>query len=370
MSGKTNIRLVLYGPSTAYGAKRRSNVKKFTWYVTWYDGRIRRERSLGVHHGDDYAPALSAFIEGGGQNASGRNNSAPARVGATAEAQTDSVCEILTHYHDQHGLHAIDASGLKRRVDLLKKFFATDKLPDLTELRCRAFADTRRKESTARLELGTLQTAIRYGAVKTNPPRNALITVWRPPKPDRKDRVMSRSEQARMLWHWRRRRHLRLILRLLIWTGARVSSVLDLRWERNAEGGWVDLKAGVIHLKPHGRARTKKEKPTIPIPPHLTNALRIAKQAGHEQVCASDRTGAAPSLKSFEGTWADACRDLKIVGVTPHTTRHTTITDLIERKEHPSLVSRLTGASIETIHREYLHLKPSAVAHLVKRRRS
>jgi integrase len=355
-AGEATVRVMLCGPNTAYGAKRRRGLKNYIWYAYWYDGRIRRERSLNVPHGQDYWPALEALIA---------NQAGAAAAVANA---ADQITSILDHYWQERGRFAVDARGCKNRIENLKKFFAKDTLDTLTETRCREYDATRRKRGTARVELVTLATAIRYGAVLTSPPRHRLVAVWRPPEPESKDRVMSRSEQARLLWRWRRRRHFRLILRLLIATSARITSVLELRWTRDDKGGWVDLEGGHIHLNPHGRAITNKRKPVVPIPPHLYPALRAAKALGSEWVCVSPSRGRVPSLRTFDRAWKVACGRLGIHGTTPHTTRHTRITELVKAKEHPTLVSHLAGLTMATMHKKYLHLQADDLQGLVKRK--
>ncbi len=40
----TGPKLVLYGPDTRRGAKKRAGFKNYVWYVVWSDRGVKRER--------------------------------------------------------------------------------------------------------------------------------------------------------------------------------------------------------------------------------------------------------------------------------------------------------------------------------------
>lgn len=356
--------LVLYGPTTAHGAKRRPKLKRYIWYVEWYDETgARRERSLRVERGADYSGAFARFLAG--------HREVP--------AESELISDVLVRYWSDHGQHTISAQSLGSAVTRLIEAFAGKSLADIDEQSCRAYVRSRPSKGTARTELTILSAAIKHGADRK---KNSYVKVWRPDAPPGRDRLMTRDEYAKLLRYWRRERERNgvpvrvvrqhrtycIILRLLISTGARLNSIVTLGFKPRSGGGHIDLDREVIVLNPHGRSRTKKEKPTIPIPRHLIPALKRAHDRNNEHLCVG-RYGKPISMWAFEQAWRKACAELKIVGTSPHCVKHTTVTDLVDEKQDLALISRLTGTTPATLLKKYTHLRPQSVEHLTRRRR-
>jgi site-specific recombinase XerD len=355
---------VLYGPTTAHGAKRRPKLKRYIWYVEWYDeAGTRREHSLRVERGDDYTGALESFLAGRRE----------------VPAESELISDVLVRYWNDHGQHTISAQSLGSAVKRLLESFDGKTLADLSEQLCRDYERSRPSRGTARTELTILSAAIKHGADRG---KNSYAKVWRPDPPPGRDRLMTRDEYARIIRYWRRevkkgdvavrvvRQHRTycIILRLLISTGARLNSIVTLGFKPRTGGGHIDLARGVIVLNPHGRSKTKKEKPTIPIPRHLIPALKRAHARNNEHLCVG-RHGKPISMWAFEQAWRKACAELKIVGTSPHCVKHTTVTDLVDEKQDLALISRLTGTTPGTLLKKYTHLRPQSVEHLTRRRR-
>src|SRR5690606_10789978 len=92
------------------------------------------------------------------------------------------------------------------------------------------------------------------------------VPVILPPEPDPRDRWLSRSEVAALLWASRTpqaRLYMPLFILLGIYTGRRKEAILSLRWPQ------VDLERGRIDFEIRGRKRTKKRRGVVPIPPRL-----------------------------------------------------------------------------------------------------
>jgi integrase len=340
------IKVHLFGPDTRHGAKKRPNLKTYIWHAVWYEGKIRRERSLSCGKDEDYSEQLTALQD------SLNGKRIPAREALT-------VLDILDNYATVRVPGAINTRGLKERILTLAKFFDGMLVDDINEQLCREYAKTRNSDGTARLELGTLKSAL---VLAEEPPiKLHKIPVWRPAEPESRDRVMSRAERQAFLTHWQNRPHFSLAFRIAYETGARIGSILALRWDESPDGGRVDLDRGYIFLNPHMRNTTKKRKPSIPIPPALLADLTLLKTKGMPWVCQARPDMAAPNIRTFEKAWRAAATKLEIEGTSWHTLRHTRVTDLVIAGGDLLQISQLTGMSLATLQKKYLHLQPDFV---------
>lgn len=123
-----------------------------------------------------------------------------------------------------------------------------------------------RSDSTIRKELEMLRAALRSWYGPKAPP------VWMPPPAKPRDRYLTREELTTLLEHIDTP-HIRLFVILAVTTGARMSALLDLNWNR------VDLDRGVIDLNPAGRDTTNKRRAVVPIAPRADAELRKALEA-------------------------------------------------------------------------------------------
>ncbi|WHZ33457.1 site-specific integrase [Sagittula sp. MA-2] len=118
-------------------------------------------------------------------------------------------------------------------------------------------------------ELGHLQSALKFAAkvrrIKLAP------TIWRPAKPAGDKRILDKGE-ARALLDGARDAHIRLALALLLGTGARLGSVLDLTWDR------VDFDRGTINLRLPD-SKTRKGRAIVPMNAGIRAALDVAQRA-------------------------------------------------------------------------------------------
>ena len=109
---------------------------------------------------------------------------------------------------------------------------------------------------TARRELETLSAAVghayREGRI------NYRVAVWLPDKPPARDRYLSKSELARLLWAaWRnpRAKHLVRFILIGLYSSTRHEAILRLQWMPNTTGGWVDLEQRLIRRKASARPK-------------------------------------------------------------------------------------------------------------------
>lgn len=102
---------------------------------------------------------------------------------------------------------------------------------------------------TARRELETLSAAIGYAYRERK--LRFVVPVTLPAKSQPRDRWLTRTEVARLLWaamraDQRKSRHLVRFILTGLYTGTRYKAMLRLRWIPATDSGWVDLDAGII----------------------------------------------------------------------------------------------------------------------------
>ena len=172
--------------------------------------------------------------------------------------------------------------------------------------------------STIRRELGVLQAAINYS--HREGVLAQLVSVTLPPHGKPKERYLTRSELASLIWV--SPRHLRRFIVLSIYTGRRKEAVLGLKWKPNSKNGWVDLKAGMINFLGSDEIETAKRKGSIRIPPKLLSHF----QSWHDPDVSSVITYNGRSIKDVKKAFAIACGKAGVGGATPHTLKHTAVT--------------------------------------------
>ncbi|MBK0326289.1 site-specific integrase [Rhodobacteraceae bacterium F11138] len=292
---------------------------------------------------------------------------------ATASEMT--VAAALVTYANEHAPNVKDPARIGYAIEALVPFWGERPLSTITRETCRAYGRSRRKvvkqdsktkevlettpvaPSTIRKELGTLAAAITYcrdeGYV-VNPPKVHL-----PAKTEPKDRWLTRSEAARLLWSaWRNpeSKHLAKFILVGLYTGTRKTAILRLRFTPNTSGGWVDTERGTMYRRGLGEADTKKKRPAIRLPRQLAAHLRCWEQS-HGRWVVEYKGAGVGSIKTAWGT-ALAESGLTGTGVTPHTLRHTAITWAMQAGADIWETAGYFGVSIETMHRVYAHHHP------------
>lgn len=120
-----------------------------------------------------------------------------------------------------------------------------------------------RADSTIRTELELLRACLKSQMGAVAPP------TWVPPASPPRDRYLTREELTRLLDHIETP-HVRLFVILAATTGARMSAILDLTWDR------VDMVRGTINFRPAGRHETNKRRTVVPINVRAREALETA----------------------------------------------------------------------------------------------
>lgn len=354
-------RLELYGPDSRFGARAKKGFKDFIWYIVWYEGRLRRERSTGTGERKQAEEAFGAWL-------TERSRERRATQGPRGPAEM-TVAEALTLYTDVHAPKVVDGARIAFAVDALLPFWGSRPVSDVKAATCELYGVQRKKApGTIRRELETLRAAINFSVRQGYLTLGAPVTL--PGKPPAKERWLSRSEAAALIRAARKdpraRRHLPLFILIALYTGARKESILQLQWKVRhvvpTEGGVIDLAAGIIDFN-GGRPTTKKRRAKVPIPHRLMRFLapqrRLTDKWVLEQKVATpdDRLARAP-IASIKHSFATACINAKLEDVTPHVLKHTCITWMLQRGVDEWDVAGWTETSVDTIRRVYGHHSP------------
>lgn len=180
----------------------------------------------------------------------------------------------------------------------------------ITKADCRDYIAARRKigrtNSTIRTELEILRACLRWHLGDDAPVISA------PPPSKARDRYLSKAERDRLL-EVIETPHVRLFVILALTTGARMSALLDLTWDR------VNFQHGTLDLNPAGRDITNKRRTVLP----MNSRARIELEKAHEARL-SDYVieYAGKPIKSVKTAVKAAARRAG-VPCSPHVFRHT-----------------------------------------------
>jgi integrase len=167
----------------------------------------------------------------------------------------------------------------------------------------------------------------------------------------RRDRVLSRDEEARLLAACEKpqRGHLRSIIIALVDTALRKGELCGFLWSD------VDLEAGTIRIRAT-IAKTAKAR-TVPI----TLRLRRELERMREEVPYKDGETVYGVFGDFKRAFAAACVDAEITGLRIHDLRHTGTTRMIEAGMPAAQVMVVTGHSEFSTFRRYVSADDEAV---------
>lgn len=281
--------------------------KRAVYYIRWTENGRSRERTTGQSEFRRAEEAFAAWLLERGR----AGNFSPRSPDKTA------IADVLADYANEHGPRTSAPDRIAYAVDRLLEFWDASAVDAIRPETCRRYkAERGASDGTVRRELGVLRAAVNH-AVKEGR-LTAAPFVWLPPAPPAKDRWLTRSEAAALLRGARSepsvRLHLPLFVLLGLYTGARKEAILSLRWTQ------IDLVRNRIDLNTSGRRQTNKRRPIIPIPRRLGWFLRKAHQRAS---CPYVIHRNGRRLSDVKKGFAAACKRAGLIGVTPHTLRHT-----------------------------------------------
>jgi integrase len=214
---------------------------------------------------------------------------------------------------------------------------------DLLDWRQRLAQNSRRQ---ADLVFGLFRRIIAWGVERGMTLHNPCAGVRRLYSGDRRDKVWTSEQEAAFLKS--APAHMRLPFLLALWTGQRQGDLLKLTW--------ADYNGTHIHLKQN---KTGAEV-TIPVSKILKAALAQRKsevlKSGVDPSALGQRTiltttkGKSWTSDGFRTSWAKACKEAGVEGVTFHDLRGTAVTRLSIAGCSIPQIATFTGHSLKNVH--------------------
>lgn len=302
---------------------------------------------------------------------------------------------LLVYLNDHIDPHKLDDDKtaqerhLEQTIGRLNDQFGGKMLIELNTKLCKDYVKTRPGQGGARRDLEILRAAINHHSAENL--HYGKVSVWLPEKGEARERWLTRSEAAAMIWKAYRyreiqtihvgpnkgqkvvtdRRPLRHVARFLLigcYTGTRAGAIASAAKKRTEGKSFVDLVNGVYYRKAVGKKQTNKRQPPAPLPPRLLAHLRRWDRAGIAKEHFVEFNG-KPVLsvkKAFRKVVQLSKIDTSEGNVTPHTLRHTAATWLMQMSVPVWVAAGYLGMTAETLERNYGHHHPDHLSEAVQ----
>lgn len=262
------------------------------------------------------------------------------------------IADVLSAYAVDIAAHRSTASNIAYNLGNLAAWWGTKTAAEATTRNCRAYAKTKTAPAAA-ADLKYLQAALRHWHVEYAP-FPALPTIWRPDEGSPRQRWLTPSEAARLLWAARRTPHLARMIVLGLRTGSRPGVCKAIEWS------WIDLDRGVMYRRAPGSAeRGNKHTPPVRLGRKMLAHLRRWKRLDGGRCKWVVHYDGRP-IDDPHTSWNRAITRAGLSDdVTPHVLRHTRATWLLQAKIDPWEAAGSLGMSLRTLLRVYGHHAPT-----------
>lgn len=265
------------------------------------------------------------------------------------------IAEVLAAYGSEAAPEKPSARNIGYHISNLLKWWGSKRVADIGVKSCKEYVKTK-KPAGAWADLKTLKAAVKYWHLEYGP-LDSLPLFWKPQLNQPKERWLTRSEAARLLWAARRYQHLRRFILLGLYTGSRPGVLLRLRWPQ------VDLGTELMSRTPAGKAQDKRKRaPKVKLGRRIMAHLRRWKRLdGDEQVVCHFLDRWHPGAREVvdpHGAWDKIIAEAKLPGVTRHTLRHTRATWMMQKGVPIWEAAGFLGMTVKTLERVYGHHSP------------
>lgn len=273
-----------------------------------------------------------------------------------------SCADILNIYVREKAPTTRSLDWILYTASSANEFWGDKTLADVRGQTCREYVEWRCSQGvsdqTARHDLKTFRAAINYYHAEYGP-LNAVPKITLPAKGPARQRWLTRSEAARLLWAARRTPHVARFVLIGIYTGTRSKAALRLRWMPSLDAGWFDLDAGVLYRRGEDETETSKRRPPARIHerllPHLRRWCRLDSELGVVDVCHYNGRSVGKLRRSWASIREKAGLDNSVV---PHCLRHTCVTWLLQANVPTWEVAGFVGMDEGTLRSTYGHHAP------------
>lgn len=280
-----------------------------------------------------------------------------------------TIADVLNIYLTDKAPTLSRPHELGQRVKRLAQFCEDRTLEDINGAFCREYVKRHGSASMAKRELEDLRAAVNHHAKEGL--CSATVRVWVPEKAEPRDRWLTRSEAARLLWAaWRyrevqkgratarrSRQHIARFVLVALYTGTRAGAVCAASLERGIGRSFIDLENGTFERKPLGSRRTKKRQPPVRLPDRLLAHIRRWHRLGLCTRAVVQWDG--QPVKRVDKAFGRAAKDAGLgADVNRHTLRHTAVTWAMQNRADLWDAADFFGMSVETLIRHYGHHHP------------
>lgn len=277
------------------------------------------------------------------------------------------IADVLSIYDTDIVEPHADSKRIAKRIARLNEWWGGKTLAQVTGATCRAYAASRPGPGGARRDLQDLSAAI--GHHHREGFHREEVKVWLPAKGNARERWLTRSEIARLVWTcWRAResgeragegrhtmRHLARFVLLAYATASRPGAVLSASWEAASGRSYIDLERGVFYRLKDGGRVTNKRQPPVPLPGKMLAHLRRWRRLGGSYVV----EWRGEPVGRVKVGFASAVELTGLgKGVSPHTLRHSAVTHMLIDGVDPWQVAGYAGMSEAVMRQHYAHHHP------------
>jgi integrase len=318
----------------------------YTYYACWYDPKTLRTQRKSLATGDPTeAQARFALFLQAGQ-----------AIYAPQATNGLTVAAALKDYYSEHritklGGHAFENGPMAHLVEHLGRIL----IQDVDVPTCREYVRVRTLEGaspgTIRGEVANLLTAAKHAVKWKRLKLTEMPQVEVPAAGPPRERWLTHAE-LQALRETIRPSDARDFVDLCYWTASRKTAILMLTKFQ------VNLTQQRIRLSKPGEAVTKKRRPVVPIAPELLPVVqRLCKETEGEYLLPK---------RDYDWHFDHAVEKLGLIGVSPHTLRHTRITHLLQQGVAPWAVAGLAGLNLMTLVTVYGHHCPDHLQEVIQ----
>ena len=291
------------------------------------------------------------------------------------------IADVLAIYDEDCGERQKNKPKYDERLIRLTKWWGGKTLASVTGESCRDYVKFRRSNGGSRRDLEDLRAAINYHAKQGF--HRGVVCVVLPEKGLPRERWLTRSEAAKLLWTcWRYRetqtvhigklkgqkietnkrplRHIARFILIGLYTGTRAGAIATASPYRAEGKSFVDLDSGIFNRLAVGKRASAKRQTPVPLPNRLLAHLRRWSRLGISKCHFVEWNGTpVSSVKTgFGSAVRIAGLDVTVGNVTPHTLRHTAATWLMQAATPMWEAAGFLGMSEKTLRDTYGHHHP------------
>lgn len=265
------------------------------------------------------------------------------------------IAEVLAAYGNEVAPHKASARNMGYNISNLLKWWGDKRVAEITKKSCREYVKTKTPQAAGQ-DLKILRIAVKYWNDEYGP-LDAMPVFEVPSGNPPKERWLTRSEAARLLWAARRYQHMRRFILLGLYTGSRPGVILKLQWSQ------INFSSAVMSRTLEGQIQDKKKRaPKVKLGRRILAHLRRWKRIDGDQKLVCYFTGPNhPGIREVadpHGAWAKIIEASKLYGVTRHTLRHTRATWMAQAGVPLWEAAGFLGMTVKTLELVYAHHSP------------